>query len=73
MKHANQQTQMAEERSAFEIDSEEPASFITGVAPEAEAADVIMHDPFSQEVVNNEYAFAQTLAVHQGAVRSLAF
>ena len=33
----------------------------------------IMKDPFSADIVNNEYKFSQTLAVHSGAIRSLAF
>ena len=53
------------ERSAFDED-DSPA-----VVPQDPSSDVVMHDPFSQAVVNNEYSFAQTLAVHSGAVRSL--
>ena len=33
----------------------------------------IMKDPFSTDIINNEYGFSQTLAVHSGAIRSLAF
>jgi len=58
---------MAQERSAFE-DSEEPSN----VAAPASQTNVVMHDPHDTEVVNNDYAFSQTLAVHSGAVRSLA-
>ena len=32
-----------------------------------------MQDPFAQSIVNNEYAFGQTLAIHSGAVRSLGY
>ena len=57
-----------QEKSAFEEMTEEPASQTAHAA-----ADVLMHDPFSQAVVGNEYGFCQTLACHSGAVRSLAF
>ena len=33
----------------------------------------ILKDPFSADIINNEYKFSQTLAVHSGAIRSLAF
>ena len=47
---------MAEERSAFEEVSEPASPQVAAVT--TETADVVMHDPFSQVVVNNEYAFA---------------
>lgn len=48
------------EQSAFEL---------------TEGEDVPMqepHDPLSQTILDNEYAFQQTMTVHTGSVRSLA-
>ena len=39
----------------------------------ATGTESILKDPFSTDVINNEYKFSQTLAVHSGAIRSLAF
>ena len=30
------------------------------------------HEPYSQSILTNDFMFQQTLAVHQGAVRSIS-
>ena len=57
-----------EDISAFqEMPEEQPDSQM------ADASGSILKDAFDATIVNNEYSFSQTLACHEGSVRSLAY
>ena len=57
-----------EDISAFqELPEEVPDSQM------AEATGDILKDPFDPTIIGNEYSFSQTLACHEGSVRSLAY